>query len=237
MRVDQVARSTVAAGTAKPREGRSSSTGTGAGRDVADVAELMGIPVTELSPNAQTAITQLMTEVGALRETIAAQNARVAQLEQLADQDSLTPVANRRAFVRELARLASAAKRYGEESSVIYFDVNGLKDINDRFGHAAGDAAIVRVADLLLESVRDSDLVGRLGGDEFGVLLSHTGPDRAQDKAETLSARVAAETLEWQGASIPLKLAYGVHTLANGEDAGDALAAADRAMYVNKRGA
>lgn len=237
MRVDQVARSSVRPGAAKLREGKSSGARPAAGRDVTDVAEVMGIPVTELSPTAQTAITQLMTEVGALRETIAAQNAQIAQLEELADQDSLTPVANRRAFVRELARLASAAKRYGEESSVIYFDVNGLKEINDRFGHAAGDAAIVRVADLLLESVRDTDLVGRLGGDEFGVLLSHTGPDRAQDKAEILSARIEAETFEWQGASIPLKLAFGVHTLANGENAGDALAAADRAMYVNKRGA
>lgn len=205
-------------------------------REVRDSASIMGIAAGDLSPKAQSAITRLMAEIETLRDTVKSQQARIAHLEQLADQDSLTPVANRRAFVRELSRITSFGERYGAIASVIYFDLNGLKEINDTHGHAAGDAAIVKVADVLLEHVRESDLVGRLGGDEFGVLLPLADEDTARTKAKTLIDEIESAPLDWQGHQIPLRLAYGTHTFSSGEDAGDALAAADRAMYAHKRG-
>ena len=209
---------------------------SGSPREVRDVASVMGMTADELSPKAQSAMTRLMAEIESLRDTVKSQQARIAYLEQLADQDSLTPVANRRAFVRELSRITSFGERYGATSSVIYFDLNGLKDINDTYGHAAGDAAISKVADVLLEHVRESDVVGRLGGDEFGVLLSQADETTARTKAKTLIDEIEAAPLDWQGHQIPLRLAYGTHTFSSGENAGDALAAADRAMYAQKRG-
>ena len=85
----------------------------------------------------------------------------------LADEDSLLPVINRRAFVRELSRAMSFAQRYTQPSSLAFFDVNNMKTINDELGHAAGDAALMHVAEMLLEHVRHSDVVGRLGGDQW----------------------------------------------------------------------
>src|SRR5581483_1972703 len=98
-------------------------------------------------------------------------NARIVELERLADEDALMPVANRRAFVRELSRMIAFTQRYGLPSSVVYFDINGMKQINDSHGHTAGDAALQHIAKILVDNIRSSDLVGRLGGDEFAVIL------------------------------------------------------------------
>ena len=92
----------------------------------------MGIPEAEFTPKVRAAIMALMEEVDRLRRELQQTPARIAYLEQLADEDSLPPIANRRAFVRELSRMMSFAERYDTPASVIYFDVNDLKVINDR---------------------------------------------------------------------------------------------------------
>lgn len=194
------------------------------GRTVLDrIRGLVGIPLAD------------PCEIDILRQTIETQRARIADLERLADEDVLAPVANRRAFERELARQLAHDARHSTSSAVIYFDLDGLKTVNDRHGHAAGDAAITRVADVLSDSLRDSDLVARLGGDEFGVLLPRAEITAARDKAQLLAHRVQASPLNWNGAVIPLSVSHGVHALTGGEPARAALDAADRAMYVRKR--
>jgi PleD family two-component response regulator len=145
----------------------------------ADTATVMGIPEAELTPKVHDAIMALMREVEALRRDLAKSNARLSELEQLADRDALLPMFNRRAFVREMSRMMAVTTRYGTPASLIFFDVNGLKTLNDTQGHALGDQALLHVANTLLENVRGTDVVGRLGGDEFGVLLSHASEDRA----------------------------------------------------------
>jgi len=143
----------------------------------------MGVGAGELTPKVRDALMQLMAEVDSLRRELEQIRARIEYLERLADQDSLAPVANRRAFVRELTRIMAVSARYDVPASVVYFDVNGLKEINDTHGHAAGDAILMRVADVLIENLRESDVVGRLGGDGFAVILAQgdeaAGADRA----------------------------------------------------------
>ena len=102
---------------------------------------------------------ELEGQLGRLREEIQGkvmEEAFYKTKEQLADQDTLAPVADRRAFVRELTRNLSYSERYGTPSSVIYLDLNGLKQLNDTKGHAAGDAAILKVANLLASKVVDN---------------------------------------------------------------------------------
>ena len=204
-------------------------------RAIADVATVMDIPEVEFTPKVRAAIMALMHEVEALREELRQNKARVDRLEHLADQDTLAPVANRRAFVREMTRIMAFAQRYGTSSSVLYFDVDGLKEINDNYGHAAGDAALLQIANVLLENVRGSDLVGRLGGDEFGVLLAQADKSAAHEKAVSLATAVANQPFTWDGHSLTLSLAYGSYCFQDGEDVTTALAQADRAMYANKR--
>lgn len=195
----------------------------------------MGIPEAELTPKVRSAIMTLLQEVDRLRQDVEDGKKRVAFLEKLADQDSLVPIANRRAFVRELSRMIAFAERYGTPSSVLYFDINGLKIINDNLGHAAGDAAIRHVAAVLTGNVRESDIVGRLGGDEFGVLLANASQPAALEKAAILSGKIEAVPFEWEGKHVPLRVAYGAYSFTGGEDAAKALAEADKAMYARKQ--
>lgn len=233
MRIDNTRRPAAAAGVSSYQKA-SGAASAPRNRRAADAASVLGIPANELTPKVQEAITKLMAEVDRMRQELDENLARVEYLEQLADQDSLAPVANRRAFVRELSRNLSYSERYGTPSSVIYFDLNGLKQLNDGKGHAAGDAAILKVAKILALNVRESDVVGRLGGDEFGVMLSHADETAAHAKAEQLAAAIADDPLEWEGEKIPLEVAFGVHTIRGGADAGAALDAADKAMYAHK---
>ena len=160
---------------------------------------------------------------------------RIVQLERLADEDSLAPIANRRAFIRELSRMIAFSRRYNVPSAVIYFDVNGMKQINDTHGHPAGDAALRHVAEILCSNVRSSDVVGRLGGDEFGVILAQTGQEQATAKAVMLADAIGATPLRWGKLDIPVSAAYGVYSFTGSDDPQVAIEAADKAMYSQKR--
>jgi diguanylate cyclase (GGDEF)-like protein len=118
---------------------------------------------------------------------------------------------------------------------VIYFDVNGMKHINDTYGHPAGDAALRHVAGVLHDNIRSSDIVGRLGGDEFGVVLAYIDEKHAHNKAAALAEAIAATPLRWGDLAIPVTAAYGVYAFSGTEDSLQAIEAADRAMYQQKR--
>jgi diguanylate cyclase (GGDEF)-like protein len=188
----------------------------------------------ELTPRARQTMLALQGEAEELRRALGDARLRIGYLEKLVDEDPLIPIANRRAFVRKLARMIAFAQRYGVAASIIYFDIDNMKQLNDAHGHAAGDAALLQVARLLVENVRNTDFVGRLGGDELGVLLVQADQKRAERKAAELVTAVVAQPLLWEGRPIPLTVAYGVHAFSGGEDPNQVIAAADRAMYRRK---
>jgi diguanylate cyclase (GGDEF)-like protein len=203
--------------------------------DAEDAVGLLGLPDQELTPKVRSALGHLIEEVAELRHELLATQGRMVELERLADEDALAPIANRRAFLRDLERAIGFVERYGAPSSLLYFDVNGLKSINDTHGHGAGDAALIHVAGMLRSHTRTSDVVGRLGGDEFGVLLARANEAIATHKADQLARVIAEARFSWDGRTIPISVAYGAHGLSPGEDPQEALAAADRAMYRQKR--
>jgi diguanylate cyclase (GGDEF)-like protein len=168
----------------------------------------------------------------ALRAEVEALRRKVAKLEQLADRDVLTPLYNRRAFVRELTRAIAFCQRYAAPACLLYLDLDGFKGVNDSAGHAAGDEALKRVADLLLANIRESDAAARLGGDEFGVLLLQAGIEEGQAKAAALAEMIAALEV----GSGKLGGTFGVRAWDGHEDAEAWLAEADAAMFVRKRG-
>jgi diguanylate cyclase (GGDEF)-like protein len=154
--------------------------------------------------------------------------------EDLADRDPLAPVMNRRAFHSMLQRTLSHVERYGRRSAVLYLDLDAFKGVNDRFGHAAGDAVLRHVARLLIDNVRDSDTVGRLGGDEFGIILAEAGPEEAAAKADSLRALIASTPLEFEGVRHEVRASIGWHVLQAPDDVDSAIARADEAMYASK---
>lgn len=200
-----------------------------------DQATFLGLSETELSPNVRAALTALLDEVRHLRDELDRTRKRISHLERVADEDAMLPIANRRAFVRELTRIISFSERYGSPGSVLYFDLNGMKQINDRFGHPAGDAALRHFATMLVNNVRDSDVVGRLGGDEFGVILAQADKAQAQEKANQLLSVIARSPLVWEGIDIEMSCAIGLHEFHGQQSADDALSLADASMYQAKR--
>jgi diguanylate cyclase (GGDEF)-like protein len=197
--------------------------------------DLAEIDLSALTPEVRAALTQAAAEGERMRRELDDARARIVQLERLADEDSLAPIANRRAFVRELSRMIAFTRRYGVPSSVVYFDVNGMKQINDAHGHPAGDAALRHVADILCKNVRSSDIVGRLGGDEFGVILAQTNQEQANAKGKSLAEAIGASRLRRGKVRIPVSAAYGVYSFSGADDAQVAIEAADKAMYRHKR--
>ena len=205
---------------------------SGNGRAASAAAEPASV---ESAPELHDELAKLLAERAAMQRELDDARARIAQLERLADEDSLAPIANRRAFVRELSRMIAFTRRYGLPSSVIYFDVNGMKQINDTYGHPAGDAALRHVAELLSRNVRESDIVGRLGGDEFGVILAQTNQEQANAKGGALAQAIAAKPFRWGKDSITVSAAYGVYSFTGSDNAQVAIEAADKAMYAQKR--
>jgi len=188
----------------------------------------------EPTPKLGRGLIALQAELARLKGELQAAQARISDLEKLVDADPLIPVANRRAFVRELTRMMAFAERFGMPASIVYFDVDNLKRINDAHGHAAGDAALNQLARVLIENVRATDIVGQLGGDELAVLLVQTDKGSAERKGAELAAAIEAQPVRWQSHSLPLTVAYGVYEVVGGENADDVLAAADREMYRRK---
>ena len=208
----------------------------GSSRQVQDSTSLESITEADLTPKVRLAIIALMEEVARLRDELNGSRGRIEHLERLADQDSLVPVYNRRAFLRELTRAISMTKRYGSPSTVLYFDVDNMKHINDTYGHPAGDAALRHVAKTLIEQVRDSDVVGRLGGDEFGVILYQIDAAVAQKKLGQLAREIGKQPVPFNDHELAISVSYGDYTFCGAEDAGQALAEADKIMYEKKHG-
>jgi len=173
-------------------------------------------------------------EIDVLRERIAELEARLAHAEQLADTDVLAPVLNRRAFIRELDRTIAGVARYGVPASLIFFDLDGFKAVNDRYGHAAGDAALTAVAERLLSKVRRSDIVGRLGGDEFAVILGQADAQRASTRARELATTIGSEPAPLGGVELWITASWGVCEITPDHSAEQILAVADAAMFLRK---
>lgn len=128
----------------------------------------------------------------------------------------------------------SEVERYKTAAAVLYIDLDGFKALNDGYGHAAGDAVLRHVGRLLLDSVRESDVVGRLGGDEFGVILDRVGAEEARAKAQVLTETINTSAIIHAGVPHRIAASVGVHPISAVEDPELAIARADEAMYADK---
>ena len=182
-------------------------------------------------------VEQLIGEIGTLRDKIAQLQERIEQLDMLAHEDSLVELPNRRGFVRALERLIDRVSRYEENAAILFVDLDGLKIINDSFGHQAGDQALIQVSRLLVGGVRKSDLVARIGGDEFGILLGHSDEESARETAGRLGDLIAGSDFTHGGEALPLSVAIGAAPIHGDDTPETAMARADQEMYRRKAAA
>ncbi len=159
------------------------------------------------------------------------------QLVRLAAYDGLTDLFNRHRFDQELARALLIMRRYGRPASVLIIDLDRMKAVNDELGHRVGDQILRAVADVLRREVRASDVAGRMGGDEFAVLLPETSPEGASLLAERIVREIRACRIARDdgGDAAWTTVSIGVAALDADETAARALTNADAAMYEAKR--
>ncbi len=178
---------------------------------------------------------KLAAEVEALREQLWAERARIMELETRVDEDPLTGLLNRRGFLKALERTLHYARRYKATAALLFLDLDGFKAVNDKYGHAAGDWVLGRVGRMIAGSVRASDVVGRVGGDEFTVLLWNLDETQAALKARALEAMISDSDFSQKGKRYVLGLSAGLTMVKDCDTSETALARADEAMYARKR--
>jgi diguanylate cyclase (GGDEF)-like protein len=195
-------------------------------------------PVTAKPARARSrsAAMRLAAEVERLEAQLEQTQARIADLEAKIDVDPLTELLNRRGFERELKRSVAYVKRYGTSAALIYLDLDDFKPVNDRHGHAAGDAVLKAVAAALGAELRASDVVARLGGDEFVALLWHVSGPEAAAKAVALERATYATSVRWGASTLVVGASAGIALIGALDTPAELLARADAAMYVRKAG-
>lgn len=158
------------------------------------------------------------------------------QLRFLAEHDALTGTRNRRRFERDVNEQVGRARRYGEQAALLLIDVDGFKQINDAHGHKAGDRVLKEIAAALRGRLRETDVLARIGGDEFAVLLAYASAEQAQAVAQDLRRVIRESDIDLgNGTTISLPASVGVALINRDTDSDETvLAEADRAMYEDK---
>lgn len=204
-------------------------------RRMADRITMLGIPEEQMTPTVNLAVSALLEKLDDVNRELSRTKENLAELERLVDVDCVAPIPNRRAFMRRLTWAITMHERYGHPSTILYFDLNDFKQINDQFGHAAGDLAIRHVSQLLSNTMRESDFLARIGGDEFAVIMYYAEEEAAKKRGAKIAEKLEKTPLIFSGKRVHLSSAYGYYTLQSGDDAESALASADTFMYVDKR--
>jgi diguanylate cyclase (GGDEF)-like protein len=177
----------------------------------------------------------LLAEIDRLKREVAVARARIGELEARADIDPLLDILNRRGFERELGRAIAYVKRYGTQAAIMFIDLDNFKAVNDRHGHVTGDALLKAVTRELCAHVRASDVVGRIGGDEFGVVIWWVDEPDALAKARELERVIAKASVLHGQVQVQVGASVGAAPLLPDATPAEIIAAADRAMYARKQ--
>jgi diguanylate cyclase (GGDEF)-like protein len=176
-------------------------------------------------------LTRIRHEVADQMQSLAKVESLASEVYKLAALDQLTGLYNRRSGEQRLAQEISRAQRHCRPLTVLLMDLDGLKQINDRFGHAAGDTVLKGFADRLQRAIRGSDLAVRLGGDEFMALL----PECRSEEVRHVLGRLEGMEFEFDNEKLRLQYSRGWTDYAAGETPQELLKRADQALYENKR--
>jgi len=180
-------------------------------------------------------VQDILAYVAEKEQSLADLRGRVAELERLLETDELTGLLNRRGFEAATRRTLAGAVRYREPGVLALIDLDRFKLINDNHGHAAGDAALRLVGQILSENVRATDYAARLSGDEFAILWVRAVPSALPQRIRTLKQRLDSAVLDWGDTAIALKASVGTVTYDGTLPLDELQRLADQAMYREKR--
>jgi len=179
-------------------------------------------------------VSEVLSYAAAAEQRMSAQAERIAYLEQLSATDDLTGIMNRRGLKTRLGEVLAAAARHQDEGVLGFVDLDGFKDINDRHGHLAGDAVLRHVAQLLAKLVRTTDVVARIAGDEFAIILTRCSATEGEKRVRAIQEIVNASAASFGGITIPVHCSIGVMSFNGATDPAALIDHADQAMYRDK---
>ena len=195
--------------------------------DAIDIETFQGLTPEDLTPNARIVMMQLIEEIGQLRQEFSRNRKRIAYLSNLMDHDELSTALNRSTFLRELRNVQILAWEYGALNTVLFVTVRNLKDINEIYGHATSDAVVEHVSETLVYNTGKADVIGRLGGAEFAVVLVGSNLEKSGEKATWIEKLLSNRPFVDGGMSIQLEADVVVHALEVDEEADAALTGKD----------
>lgn len=169
-----------------------------------------------------------------LKQEIVALKEDLDEMKQHAYHDVLTGISNRRHFLESLEDRVARCRRYGDNCAVMFLDVDNLKAINDEHGHAAGDALLLRMAEILKTHTRSTDVVARIGGDEFGLLLDNLNGDQVADKIDSLMENFDRVEFVHDDKKLPFGAAIGYCFVGPQDTTESLMSRADASMYRAK---
>lgn len=188
----------------------------------ADIASVLGIPERKLTPEVQNALNSMVAEMDRLRAEIDQQNHRMKWLEEQADRHAWLRCFNRRAFMRELAKIKGFSERSGIAGSLARLDVRTCDPLRARFGMAVSDALLFQVAETVQSQIRQTDILGCLGGPCLGVIMSQATEAQAKSKLESVMEQLGMRLFEWNGERFAIDVAWKVQGFVPGESPEDA---------------
>lgn len=205
------------------------------GESTREVSTVTDIPADEITPEVQQTISQIMAEFDKVRDELTHARSHIQYLEELSETHTYLPVINRRGLHRELSRMLALGMRAGVINTFVCFHVRNIETIRRKFGHGAAEAAMTWAADRLIANCRDTDIVGSMGGHDFGLILTMADSDSARENARAMALALEDGSFPWDGERLSLKTAYGLHTFAAGDSAETVMGRADDDLLVKER--
>ncbi len=181
------------------------------------------------------ALSEILDYAAAAEQTIAEQKEYITNLESLAATDMLTGLLNRQGFENEISQAIARARRYEETSLFAFIDLDDFKQINDNYGHNAGDAILKQVGVVINNSIRQTDASARLSGDEFGILLNKCDIHKGKERAGYIRHNLRKIIINYDGNELHTSASMGFAIIGQSSTLKDVFDTADQAMYQNKR--
>lgn len=182
-----------------------------------------------------TDMTELERELATLKREIALLRIANAELERVVVRDTLTPLFNRRYFITCVNDRIGRCARYEARAIVMFVDVDNMKGINDVYGHSAGDYVLMHVAQMLVGSIRATDVAARIGGDEFALILDEMTEAQAEKKMAALDRRLRETSCHFGDTQLPVSASFGFTAVRPADSDITLMDRADEAMYEIKR--
>lgn len=196
---------------------------------------MRAVPKPEFDTQGLSAQEKMQAELDFLRHKVVIQETTINYLSRQTQEDMLTGLLNRRGFERRLSETFKDYQRYGRMASLLMIDVNDFKRVNDTYGHLAGDAVLRHISMFLKKQTRDSDVVARLAGDEFCIILQEADKFSAENKAKQIMQEMQNEICDWAQQGINMRVSIGVCSYDEALDTAGVLDKADQAMYDMKK--